>query len=145
MAKNNDLNSIINNSYLGRGWKFPVSFSKESGTVDLVEDEEDIKESLIILLTTSLGERVMRSDYGSSLSDLLFESINVTTLTMLTNRLKRAIQEHETRVKVETINLIPTINKGLVEVTVNYTIKANNTRWNLVYPYYLNEGTNANE
>jgi phage baseplate assembly protein W len=145
MAVNSELNAQITNTYLGRGWKYPVSFSKESATVNLVEDEEDITESLIILLSTSLGERVMRHDYGSNLSDILFESINITTLTMISNRLKRAILFHEPRIKVEKIDITPNANEGLIEVSVDYTIHANNTRWNLVYPYYLNEGTNIEQ
>ena len=132
----------MDNSFLGRGWSFPVTFSKGSNTVELCEDEKDIKESLIILLTTSLGERVMRSDYGANLEDMLFESLNVTTATIIANRLKRAILFHEPRVKADDIDMVPDPVNGLVQVTVSYTIKATNTRTNLVFPFYLNEGTN---
>lgn len=145
MGANDDLNKIVHNSYLGRGWKFPVSFSKESGTANLVEDEDDIRESLIILLATSLGERLMRPDYGSNLDDLLFETISVTTLTMISNRLKRAIMFNESRIKADKIDITPNSTEGIIYVTVEYTIRANNTRWNLVYPYYLKEGTNVNQ
>lgn len=134
-------NIEVNKSFLGRGWKFPVTFVDNSFTVELVEDELDIAESIQIILNTSLGERVMHPDFGANLEDLLFEKIDVTTLTMITNRLKRAFLYHESRVKIDDIDLTPDIENGIIQVTVSYTISATNTRTNLVYPYYLNEGT----
>lgn len=130
------------NSILGRGWAFPVSFSEKSNTVELSEEEQDIRESLVILLTTSLGERVMRPGYGANMEDLLFESLNVTTASIITNRLKRAILFHEPRVKASNIDMVPDPTGGRIEITVEYTIIATNTRTNLVFPYYLEEGTN---
>lgn len=130
------------NSILGRGWGFPVTFKKGSYTVDLSEEELDIRESLIILLTTTLGERVMRPDYGANMEDMLFESINVTTASIITSRLKRAILFHEPRVNASNINMVPDLANGFIEVTIEYTIIATNTRTNLVFPYYLEEGTN---
>lgn len=129
-------------SILGRGWSFPVTFKKGASTVDLSEDEKDIQESLIILLTTTLGERVMRPDYGANMEDMLFESLNVTTASIITNRLKRAILLHEPRVNANNIDMVPDLVNGLIEVTVEYNIIATNTRTNLVFPYYLEEGTN---
>lgn len=129
-----------NDSILGRGWSFPVSFTGR--TVRLSEEEQDIKESLVILLNTTLGERVMRPDYGANLENLLFETINVTTASIITNRLKRAILFHEPRITNTSIDLVPDINNGLIEITIEYTIIATNSRTNLVYPFYLNEGTN---
>lgn len=131
-----------NQSILGRGWSFPVRFSDGSHTVELSEEEKDIRESLIILLKTSLGERLMRPDYGANMEDMLFETINVTTATLIINRLKRAILFHESRVKANNIDLVPDFANGMMEVTVEYTITATNTRTNLVFPYYLDEGTN---
>lgn len=130
------------NSILGRGWSFPVRFSPGSYTVELSEEERDIKESLIILLKTTVGERVMRPDFGANMEDMLFESINVTTATLITNRLKRAILFHEPRVKANNIDLVPDLEEGRIQVTIEYTIIATNTRSNLVFPYYLDEATN---
>ncbi|RPH32893.1 MAG: hypothetical protein EHM93_07555 [Bacteroidales bacterium] len=138
---NIDSNISVGKSFLGRGWKFPVTFVDNSFTVELVEDELDIAESIQIILNTTLGERVMHPDFGANLEDLLFEKIDITTLTMITNRLKRAFLYHESRVRIDEINLTPDIENGIIQVTVNYTVSATNTRTNLVYPYYINEGT----
>ncbi|MEO1053668.1 MAG: GPW/gp25 family protein [Bacteroidota bacterium] len=137
--------NINDNSFLGRGWAFPVTFTKGSYTAELSEDEQDIKESLIILLSTSLGERVLRDDYGANLEDMLFEGISVTTATIIINRLKKGIKFHEPRVKVEDIDMVPDVVNGLIEVTIIYKIIATNTRTNLVFPFYLNEGTNIEQ
>ena len=130
-----------NNSFLGRGWSFPVSFSLESKQVSLSQDEQDIKESLIILLNTTLGERVMRPDYGANMEDLLFEALNVTTANMIANRIKQAILYHEPRIKTEDIDLRPDYEEGRIEVLVSYLIIATNNRRNLVYPYLFTEAT----
>ena len=62
------MNNLFN-SFLGTGWKFPPEFNNQTGTVEMVSDYTDIKESLDILLSTSLGERVMQPDYGCNLND----------------------------------------------------------------------------
>ncbi|WP_439488099.1 GPW/gp25 family protein [Algoriphagus sp.] len=128
-------------SFLGRGWAFPISFSLESQQVRLAENEEDIQQSLVILLNTTLGERIMRPDYGANMEDLLFEALNVTTANMIANRIKQAILYHEPRVKTEDIDLRPNYNEGRIEVIVSYLIIATNNRRNLVYPYLFTEAT----
>lgn len=130
-----------NKSFLGRGWAFPVTFSEESYQVHMSEEEEDIQQSLIILLNTTLGERIMRPDYGANMEDLLFEALNVTTANMIANRIKKAILFHEPRVKTEDIDLRPDYNEGRIEVLVKYIIIATNNRRNLVYPYLFTEAT----
>lgn len=133
--------------FLGTGWSFPVSFPRDSAavagnTVSMSQGEQDIAESLLILLNTGLGERVMRPEFGANMEDLLFESLNVTTASMIVNRLKRAILFHEPRVRVENIDLLPDRANGRIQVTVTYLIISTNTRTNIVFPFYLDEGNN---
>ncbi|SEG25428.1 GPW/gp25 family protein [Algoriphagus boritolerans] len=131
------------NTFLGRGWAFPVTFLREASQVSLVENEEDIRQSLIILLNTTVGERVLRPEYGANMEDLLFEALNVTTATMITNRIKRAILFHEPRVKVEEIDMRPDFQEGRIEVLISYIIISTNNRQNLVYPYLFIEATDV--
>ena len=131
------------NTFLGRGWAFPVAFLRDANQVSLVENEEDIRQSLIILLNTTIGERVLRPDYGANMEDLLFEALNVTTATMITNRIKRAILFHEPRVKVEEIDMRPDFQEGRIEVLISYFIISTNNRQNLVYPYLFLEATDV--
>ncbi|GAB3899936.1 GPW/gp25 family protein [Larkinella knui] len=134
---------MINRSFLGTGWRFPPTFDQHSGTVEVVSDEAAIQTSLHILLSTRLGERVMRADYGSNLDEVLFEPLTTTFLTYLRDRVRTAILYHEPRIDLIDLDVQqPDRTAGLVQITVGYRIRATNTRLNFVYPFYLNEGTN---
>lgn len=132
---------IEENTFLGRGWSFPPEFTRGANDVKLVDDEEDIKQSLVILLSTIKGERVMRPDYGANMEDLLFEPLTVSLAKRMSNQLERAILFFEPRIKTNNIDFALDTENGLVEITIDYTIIATNNRRNIVYPYYLNEGT----
>ncbi len=128
-------------AFLGRGWKFPVRFSKSHKGAGLSQYEQDIRESLNILLSTAKGERVMRPTYGTNVRDLLFEPLDVSMATLVGEEIKKAILVHEPRVFVNSVEARQEELNGYLEVTIDYTIIATNTRANLVYPFYLNEGT----
>jgi phage baseplate assembly protein W len=125
--------------FLGRGWKFPVQF--KDGSAQISQYERDIKESLIILLSTTQGERIMRPDYGTTVQDLMFEPLDVSTATLVGDEVKKAILVHEPRVNVNNVDAVQESLNGFIELTIDYTIIATNTRANLVFPFYLNEGT----
>ena len=128
-------------AFLGRGWKFPPEFKRGYNSAVLSQHEEDIKESLIILLSTIRGERVMRPDYGSNVNDLLFEPLDLGVSTFIAEEIRRTILVHEPRVFVDNIEVNQDTLQGFLEISIDYTIIATNTRTNLVYPFYLNEGT----
>ena len=134
-----------NNSFLGRGWAFPVSFTAGSNSVTLVENEEDIAQSLRILLSTMKRERVMMPDYGVNLHEMIFEPLSTSAATRLTNRIGRAILFHEPRINLEGITYDQDINQGLIIINIDYTIIATNSRTNLVYPFYFTEGTDLDQ
>ncbi len=131
-------------SYLGKGWSFPPSFSKASGSVDMLSDVADIESSLHILLSTRPGERVMQPDYGCNLDRLMFEPLTTTLKTYMYDLVKMAILHHEPRIKPDGITFTGSNdNEGLVLITVSYTVVTTNTRFNYVYPFYKNEGTDV--
>jgi uncharacterized protein len=131
------------NSFLGTGWSFPPSFDKETGSVVMVTDEEDIKQSLNILLSTSLGERVMQPEYGCNLTDYLFESLGSSVIGYIKDRVKNAILYYEPRINVEKIEVTSGASFDLIEgrftISLEYTIPGTNSRFNYVYDYYKNE------
>ncbi|MGZ5287221.1 MAG: GPW/gp25 family protein [Flavisolibacter sp.] len=131
------------NTFLGRGWAFPPTFSKTTGTVEMVSDEEDIRQSLHILLSTSLGERVMQPDYGCNLNDYVFEGLNSTTIGYIKERVANSILYYEPRIVVERIEVT---SAGSVEnlegrflIDLTYSIPGTNSRFNYVYDFYKNE------
>ena len=130
-----------NNTFLGRGWSFPPEFTRGENGVDMVENEEDIRQSLIILLSTIKGERIMLPDYGANMFDLLFEPLTVSFAKRISTDLKKAILFYEPRIKTDDINFRQNTINGLVEIRIDYTIISTNSRRNIVYPYYKNEAT----
>jgi phage baseplate assembly protein W len=134
---------IENKAFLGRGWAFPVQFEQGDYSVSISEFENDVRESIIILLHTIKGERVMRPDYGTNVRDMIFEPLDTTTASLIGENVKRAILIHEPRVFVDKVQSDQDSLQGTVTVSIDYTIISTNTRYNLVYPLYLNEATDS--
>lgn len=139
------VDNIDNKGFLGRGWKFPVEFVRGNNGAILVQHEQDVKESLIILLTTIRGSRLLRPTYGTSVRTLIFEPLDTNTATYISEEIKKAILVHEPRVFVDRVSAVQESLNGTLQVTIDYTIISSNTRSNLVFPFYLNEGTNIIE
>lgn len=129
-------------NFLGTGWSFPPSFRKASRGVQMTSGQEDIDRSLEILLSTALGERVMLPEYGSNMEDLLFEPIDTGLQTLIFDRINTAILYFEPRIEVEDIVLdTDRVTEGVIIITISYRVRATNSRFNFVYPFYLTEGT----
>ena len=137
---NNSFNSI-----LGTGWSFPPTFDQESGTVAMVSDLDDIRESLNILLSTSLGERVLQPDYGCNLNEYMFDSLNNSLIGIIRHHVENAILFFEPRIIAERVDVTAADSSDLIEgrftITVEYSIPETNSRFNYVYDYYLNEAS----
>jgi uncharacterized protein len=135
---------ILEPSILGRGWSFPPTFSKLTKSLVLTADEEDIRKSMEILLSTTIGERFLQPAYGCNLDDYVFEPMNATIETSIKIAIKNAILLFEPRIQLLSLKLDTTtfINEGRVDINVDYQIISTNSRFNLVYPFYLNEANN---
>ena len=130
-------------SFLGTGWSFPPEFSKR-GAVVMVSAEEDIRQSLRILLATTPGERVMQPSFGCGIKSHVYDNINESTVTILKDLIRRAILFFEPRVRLESV-LADSSNamNGRLDFTIVYTIISINTRHNIVYPFYFREGSDV--
>jgi uncharacterized protein len=135
---------MIDKSFLGNGWGFPVQFDSWTKGVSMVSDAEDICESLRILFSTRLGERVMQPTYGCALQALVFEVVNERTLSEIREAVERAILFFEPRIRLDGVDVDDEqVYEGLLQIRVYYTIRSTNTRSNIVYPFYFREGTNV--
>ncbi len=133
-----------NTSFLGRGWKFPPEFSKKTNETVMSSGEQNIKESLTVLLSTRVGERVMNPDYGCNLDELLFTPLDLTLKTYVSDLIRTAILYYEPRIDVTSIDIMDDSElEGELLVEINYIIRATNSRRNLVYPFYKGEGTDV--
>ena len=133
--------------FLGTGWSFPPKFDRKHGTVDLVSGVDDINESLDILLSTSLGERVMQPLYGANLRDYQFETLNATMISFLRDLIERAILYYEPRIQVERIGITQgdavDLLEGKLTISIDYAIINANSRFNYVYDFYLREANQS--
>jgi uncharacterized protein len=131
---------VMDEQFLGRGWVFPLVFENQGRQVRMVEAEDDIRQSLNILLSTELGERVMHPTFGWKRSALMFEPISTSFASYLKREIETAILFFESRIELNKVTFeTSTSREGLIEIRLDYTIRTTNTRSNLVYPFYLDE------
>lgn len=136
-----ELNTLLrNDAFLGRGWSFPPVVTEQG--VRMSAYEQDIEESLRVLFSTSPGERVNRYDYGCPLRRYAFEPITVQTLNRMRSDISRAVILYEPRIELEDVSFEEQPAKGVLLIRLTYTVVRTNNRNNMVYPFYLNEGTN---
>jgi phage baseplate assembly protein W len=128
----------MNQQFLGRGWGFPVSFSNQGRGVVMVDAEDDIRQSLEILLSTSLGERVLRPTFGWKRDALVFEPLSTSFGAYLTREIQTAVLFFEPRIELNRVDFENASDQtGLILIRLDYTVRATNSRTNLVYPFYL--------
>lgn len=134
----------IDKAFLGIGWSFPPEFHKfgDAFGVKMVEEEEDIKESLKILISTRPGERTMQPSYGCGLQVMVFETINESTVTEIKDIIERAVLFFESRITLDDIDVsTEDALEGRLNIRLNYRVRKTNTRSNIVYPFYYLEGS----
>jgi phage baseplate assembly protein W len=129
-----------NPHFLGRGWRFPPRFERNTAEVAMTVGIDDIHRSLQVLFTTTLGERVMNPTYGSGLADMVFEPMNTGMIAYIQNLLETAILFHEPRIDAETIAVVPEPLEGMLRIEIVYRVRGANSRFNFVFPFYLTEG-----
>jgi uncharacterized protein len=132
--------------FLGRGWSFPPTFDPNLPGVRMLEQEADIASSLNVLLTTAQGERVMVPQYGCNMDELVFENLDTRMKTLMADKIESAILYHESRIDLESVRLDDERGglDGVVLIGIVYRVRATNSRFNFVFPYYRDEGTDIN-
>ena len=133
----------VDKSFLGTGWSFPPEFDGAAKNVQTVSEEDDIRQSLFILFSTYPGERVMQPSYGCYLRSMVFENITASAETAIKDMIERAVLFFEPRIDLNFIDLDRArIQEGILNILVDYTVRKTNSRSNIVYPFYFQEGTN---
>lgn len=134
----------IDKAFLGNGWSFPPEFHRHAQAlrVNMVSADEDIRESLHILLSTRPGERVMQPGYGCGLQGRLFDNINESAVTQIKDLIERAVLFYEPRITLDAIDInTEDALDGVLKIQLQYTVRQTNSRSNVVYPFYYREGT----
>lgn len=128
--------------FLGKGWSFPPEFRRGALPAVMVSEDEDIRQSLHILLATRPGERVHRFDFGSGMYRFVEEEMTVTNRTLLRELIFDAVLMYEPRVTLNEVNFdMERVYEGVMVVELVYTVRRTNSRSNMVFPFYLKEGT----
>jgi phage baseplate assembly protein W len=123
--------------FIGRGVSFPLRVD-QSGSIAMTSGASDIDSSIRMILTTAPGERVMRPLFGCRIWELLFEPINANTIGMMGEAVREAISRWEPRVTLERLEIVPDPGAfGVVQIQLDYRVRATNDRRNLVYPFYV--------
>lgn len=126
-------------AFLGVGWAFPPCTAAD-GSTDLAVYEQDVEQAIRIILGTDQGERVMRPDFGAGLKSFVFGPVNQTTIRKVQTRVQDALIKWAPRIDVEQVTVTLDSERNKLLVSVTYRVRVTNTRHNLVYPFYLEEG-----
>lgn len=129
-------------SFLGKGWKFPVSVNPATGKIALAEGVDDIRQSIWLILSTARGERVMRSDFGCGIHDLVFDAMSTATIGLIESNVREALKIFEPRVEVVRLEVSTReAERGNLLIELTFRVRDSNHEFNMVYPFFLNEGT----
>ena len=129
---------MTNSDFLGLGWNFPIGLD-HGGQVELAPDaEEGVRQSIWMILGTARGERVMRPDFGCGIHDMVFGVNNAATAGAVGSAVREALAVWEPRIDVLDVYAVPDPDQpNLLVIEINYQVRSTNSRFNLVYPFYL--------
>lgn len=127
-------------AFLGVGWSFPPCTGTDGGTV-VAQYEKDVEQAVRIIIGTDRGERVMRPDFGAGLRSFVFGPLNQTMIQRVRTRVQESLIKWEPRIDVESVVVsVNSSERNKLLVAVTYRVRSTNTRNNLVYDFYLQEG-----
>lgn len=127
--------------FLGRGWAMPVQLDPRTGQVASVAYEDDIRQSILIILETAPGERIMRPNFGCGIHELVFTALDSTTIQLIRSTVEEALVRCEARVDVLGITVDEdATTEGQLLVEIEYRVRKTNQTGNLVFPFYFREG-----
>jgi phage baseplate assembly protein W len=126
--------------FLGRGWSFPVK-PGATGRISYAGGEEKIRQSIWIILSTAPGERQMRPRFGCGIHDLVFEANTAALRGLVQQKVREALTRYEPRIDVTDVRVeTPPEARNYLLIRIDYRIRSNNAFFNLVYPFFINEG-----
>jgi len=135
------MDNLRQKAFLGVGWAFPVHIDPVTGDFALALYEEDIRQAIRLILETNPGERVMLPDFGAGLRQLVFEPVNTTTMTLARQRVESALVIWEPRIDLQEVKVTNDRSESSrLNIEISYLVRSTNTFYNLVYPFYLQEG-----
>lgn len=134
-------NSETLNRFLGKGWTFPIQIDARGG-VSLSSGEELVQQSIILILLTAFGERIMLQEFGSGLKDLAFEPNDDLLERLVDTEVRESLVRWEKRIDIFNVAVVRDPNTPeIASVVLRYRLIRENKRGNLVLPFFLQDET----
>jgi hypothetical protein len=124
---------------IGTGWKFPIKVDAR-GRLSWSSGADRIRDAVWIVLATASGERVMRPTFGAGVENYVFEPNSNVSRTRLASAIRDGLTRWEPRISLVNIEVSQGDEPSLVNVSIDYTIRSTNELFNLVFPFYVQEG-----
>jgi phage baseplate assembly protein W len=125
--------------FLGVGWTSPVEINK-NGQIKTQKYEDSVRQSIIMILRTAKGERVMRPDFGCNIHERVFSPNNLGIIGKIVTDIREALIEWEPRIDVLDVDVVPGASQpNVIFIQINYQVRTTNNIFNLVYPFYLDQ------
>jgi uncharacterized protein len=138
---NADNLDVERKDFLGRGWSMPVELDPRTGLVASVAYEEDIRQSILIVVETAPGERVMRPNFGCGIHEMVFDAVDSTAIQRIRSLVDEALRRCEARIDVLAVNVDEAAtSEGKLVIELEYRVRKTNQVGNLVFPFYFREG-----
>lgn len=129
----------ISNQFLGTGIAYPLCIS--GGLLTTNSLEEHVKQSILIILKTEKNERPMLPDFGAGLGRYVFSGMNSASILMIKRSVYEALGKYEPRIELLNVDVIADSDQAcIMNIIIEYRMKANDSVYNLVYPYYAGRG-----
>ncbi len=126
--------------FLGTGWQYPVT-TDHRGNIETSDAEEDIRESIEIILGTAKGERVMRPEFGCDIHDHVYSAASPATLNLIESSVREALVRWEPRIDIEDVNAsTASDDPNRIQIEIDYYVRTTNSLSNMVYPFHITEG-----
>ena len=126
--------------FLGTGFHFPLEIDETTGRFRMSSEEENIKESIKLILMTGRGERVMRPEFGCGLKQFVYETMDYGTTVQMEREIKEALERWEPRIEDVEASNSPGNEQNTLMIQVSFRVRATNNPYNYVFPFYLQEG-----
>lgn len=125
--------------FLGKGWRFPVAINLTGG-ISTSAYEENVRESIFVILGTAPGERLKRQEFGCRVHDLMFAPNNHVTAALAEHYCEEALLKFEPRIRNVQVKASPSKTEpNRLDIRISYMVGDTNDKRNLVYPFYLRQ------
>lgn len=130
----------MDSSFIGRGWPFPIR-PATGGRLAFIGGEEKIRHSIWIILGTAPGERQMLANFGCGIHDLVYQPNTAALRGLVQVQVRDALTRWEPRIDVMDVRVeTPPEGRNHLLILIDYRVRESNSFYNLVYPFFLNEG-----